>query len=63
LKLEHLKKIDIKIREIKKKLLIMRNSKNIKIKESMDEVKTQDQIDDETENKTITEWKMLKVIQ
>lgn len=41
----------------------MRNSKNIKIKESMDEVKTQDQIDDETENKTITEWKMLKVIQ
>lgn len=63
MKLEHLKKIDIKIREIKKKLLIMRNSKNIKIKESMDEVKTQDQIDDETENKTITEWKMLKVIQ
>jgi hypothetical protein len=33
------------------------------MKESMEEVKTQEQLDDENENKNSTEWKMLKVIQ
>jgi len=33
------------------------------MKESMEEVKTQEQIEDENENKNMTEWKMLKVIQ
>jgi len=32
------------------------------MKESMEEVKTQEQIEDENENKNMTEWKMLKVI-
>ena len=55
--------IDKKIREIKQKLMILRNKRSIQKKESMEEVKTPEQLEDEKENKNMAEWKMLKVIQ